>query len=194
METALRDGTPVLIRKLCPEDADLIRIGFEQLSDRSRQFRFLRAMPKLSDSDLDAIIHPDRDGDLAIGALALGAVPAAPAGLARYVCLPDRPDRAEVAVTVVDRYQGRGLGTLLVAVLSRLACKRGLAAFVGLVSARNRRMRALFAELGARPVRQDGGEIEYEMPLHIDPADYPATPAEDAMRRAARLVAAAGPA
>ena len=46
LTATMRDGTPVLVREGRPEDADLVRMGFQQLSDRSRQFRFMRAMPK----------------------------------------------------------------------------------------------------------------------------------------------------
>ncbi len=42
----------------------------------------------------------------------------------------DRPAVAEVAVTVLDAYQRRGLGTLLVRLLAPIAASNGVATFV----------------------------------------------------------------
>ncbi len=44
IKTCLRDGTPILIRAVEPEDKHLLEIGFEHLSDRSRYFRFLHTV------------------------------------------------------------------------------------------------------------------------------------------------------
>ena len=96
----LRDGTPVLLREARPEDAPLVRMGFDQLSDRSRQFRFLRAMPRLSEDDLsflagaetnEVIGALDLSGEVA-GARGPGAL-RAPSGAARDGRGRDHGDR-----------------------------------------------------------------------------------------------------
>ena len=46
-------------------------------------------------------------------------------GVARYVRNPTHPETAEVAVTVIDEWQGRGLGTLLLEVLGQRARAEG---------------------------------------------------------------------
>jgi GNAT superfamily N-acetyltransferase len=67
------------------------------------------------------------DGDFAFFAvesiLALNEEGTAGLGIARYVRHVSRPDAAEVAVTVIDDWQGRGLGTLLLEAVSGRARK-----------------------------------------------------------------------
>lgn len=187
LTTTLRDGTPVLIRPVVPGDAPLVALGFAQLSDDARQFRFLRAIHRLSDEDLWYFTHPDHRAHEAIGALDLSGAEPAPAGVARYVVEPDVPARAEVAITVIDRMQRLGLGTLLFGVLARIAVRRGLTQFVALVHSENRAMIDLLRDLGATRVANHGVEREYALPLHADPARYPATAAGDAFRAAYAL-------
>jgi len=181
----LRDGTRVILREARPEDAPLVRLGFDQLSDRSRQFRFLRAMPRLSEDDLSFLAGAD--GNEVIGALGLGAEPPEPLGMARYVRLPGRPDTAELAITVIDTHQGRGLGTLLFGCLAWQAERSGLTGFVALVHHGNRQMRSLLDDLGAVVEEDLGGELQYLLPLPADPSGFPATPAGDAFRAAHAL-------
>lgn len=181
----LREGTRVLLRAARPEDASLVRLGFDQLSDSSRQFRFLRAVPHLSEDDLSFLAGANGNG--VIGALDLTTEPPSPVGLARYARLPWRPEAAEVAITVIDSHQGRGLGTLLFGCLSWQAESMGLRAFVALVARRNRRMRDLLEDLGADIEDDHGGELQYLLPLHADPSGFPATPAGDVFRAAHAL-------
>lgn len=185
--TRLRDGTPVLLRGARPEDSPLVQMGFAQLSDRSRQFRFLRAMPRLSDDDLSFLAGAD--GNEVIGALDLSAADPRPVGMARYVRLPARAEAAEVAITVVDSHQGRGLGSLLFGCLAWQAQAAGLGGFVALVHAGNVRMRRLLEDLGATVEQDDEGEMQYLLALSADVGAYPATPAGDAFRAAAALAA-----
>ena len=58
--------------------------------------------------------------------------------LANYVRLRD-PASAEVAFTVADAYQGRGIATRLLEQLAALAAARGIERFVGEVMADNAR-------------------------------------------------------
>ena len=114
----LRDGTRVLIRPIEPEDKGLLLSGFEQLSEQSRYRRFLAPVPKLTESQLTYLTEVDHDTHEALVAVDAGQ-PLRGLGVARYVRLQDHPEIAEAAVTVIDAYQGRGLGTLLLALLAR---------------------------------------------------------------------------
>ncbi|HEY6695017.1 MAG TPA: GNAT family N-acetyltransferase [Solirubrobacteraceae bacterium] len=87
-------------------------------------------------------------------------------GVARYVRDPMRPDTGEVAVTVVDEWQGRGLGTLLLDVLSVRARQEGIRTFTALMLARNEQMMDLFQQLGpVRIVGRGAGTVEIEVAI-----------------------------
>jgi protein lysine acetyltransferase len=83
---------------------------------------------------------------------------AVPAGVVRWVRSRKDPAVADMAVTVIDDYQGRGLGGLLqdVAVLDAFAC--GVERFEGLVLGENIASRRMLARGGAR-LRPDGAGV-----------------------------------
>ena len=58
---------------------------------------------------------------------------------------------AEIAVTVIDDWQGRGLGTELLARLSERACQEGIRRFTAAVAADNAAMAGLLRNFGGRP-------------------------------------------
>jgi len=64
-------------------------------------------------------------------------------GIARYVRDREDPHAAEIAVTVIDGWQGRGLGTELLARLSERACQEGIRRFTAAVAADNAAMTGL---------------------------------------------------
>ena len=70
-------------------------------------------------------------------------------GIARYVRDREDPHAAEIAVTVIDGWQGRGLGTELLAQLSERACQEGIRRFTAAVAADNAAMTGLLRNLGA---------------------------------------------
>ncbi len=87
-------------------------------------------------------------------------------GVARYVRDPQRGDVAEVAVTVIDDWQGRGLGTLLLEVISARAREKGITTFTALMLASNEEMMDLFRRLDPmRIVDRGGGRVEIELPI-----------------------------
>ena len=149
----LRDGSEVTIRKLTPRDAPVLAEAFERLSPQSRDLRFLSAKPRLSSNDLQYLT--DVDGHLHE---ALGAVDKATGrgvGVARFVRLDADAPVAEVAVTVVDDWQRRGLGTLLLERLSERARAEGIERYTALVSGENRAIVGLLdAHRRARAQRQ----------------------------------------
>ena len=184
----LRNGVPVLIRPVTPADRPLLEMGFAHLSDRSRYFRFLRPVERLSDDDLDRLVDTDGPDHLAIGALDLSGSEREPIGIARCIRLPHDPTSAEFAVTVIDSHQGLGLGSLLVGTLAASAVKAGVTGFVALVHAANAPMLQILRELGAAIEQRHGTGRELRLELQRDPAMYPATPTGDAVREAYQLV------
>ena len=109
----LRDGSAVLIRPVRSADAPLVADGFARLSARSRQLRFLTPKKDLSPAELRYFTDVDHHDHEALGALDHPG--GRGVGIARYVRDADDPQAAEIAVTIIDDWQGRGLGTELVA-------------------------------------------------------------------------------
>jgi GNAT superfamily N-acetyltransferase len=120
----LRDGSTVGIREVQPADASLLQEGFHNLSALARYRRFIFDRPDLtarSDltdaeaTELTQLDHRDHEALVAIDPETGDGV-----GIARYVRDDADPSRAVAAVTVMDSWQGRGLGTEL---LKRIATR-----------------------------------------------------------------------
>jgi GNAT superfamily N-acetyltransferase len=173
----LGDGAEVTLRLVRHDDQPLIREGFEALSPETRYRRFLEARTRLTPAELDYLTDVDGDRHFAIGALVRGPDGREHgAGVARFVRLADRPEVAEPAITVVDAWQGRGLGRLLAARLAAAANERGVRRFRSSLLATNRPVRGLIEE-GApdAEVQADGEVLTVEFPVpHVEPA--PAAP------------------
>jgi RimJ/RimL family protein N-acetyltransferase len=159
----LREGSEVLIRPVQSADAPLLADGFGRLSARSREMRFLTRKKQLSAAELRFFTDVDhRDHE------ALGAVDQADGrgvGIARYIRDAADPHAAEVAVTVIDDWQGRGLGTELLVQLSDRARQEGIRRFTGVVAEDNAAIAGLMRNMSARLIRRAPGTLEYETAL-----------------------------
>jgi RimJ/RimL family protein N-acetyltransferase len=161
----LGDGTAVALRPLGPGDGKMLAAGFDRLSERSRYRRFLSPVPRLTSSMLDFLTSVDGADHRAWGALV--DEPAGPvgAGVARWVRSRQDPKVADMAVTVIDDYQGRGLGALLqdVAVIDAFAF--GIERFEGVVLAENVASRRMLARGGAKLHAEGGGVLAFTLEL-----------------------------
>lgn len=163
--TRLRDGSVVLIRPVGADDGDLLAEGFNRLSAQSRRLRFLSGKSQLSRADLAYLTQVDHHDHEAIGAL--DPEDGRGLGVARYVRSSRDPDCAEVAVTVVDDWQHRGLASELLGRVTQRAREEGISRFTALVSSENLAVAALLRDSGAavRRLHQEGGETEYLIDL-----------------------------
>jgi RimJ/RimL family protein N-acetyltransferase len=159
----LRDGSKVVIRPVRSADAPLLADGFARLSPESRRLRFLRRKDELSAAELRYFTDLDHHDHEALGAL--DHTGGRGVGVARYVRDAADPQAAEIAVTIVDEWQGRGLGTELLARLSGRARAEGICRFTALVADDNAAMRALLRNVGAVPVHREPGARGYEIAL-----------------------------
>lgn len=159
----LGDGSRVLIRQVHREDAPLLTEGFARFSTESRRLRFLADKSHLSDAELHYFTKVDHHDHEALGAL--DHADGRGVGIARYVRDADDPQAAEIAVTVIDDWQGRGLGTELVAQLSERARSEGIRRFTALVAADNPAMARLLRNVRADLVRREPGVLQYEITL-----------------------------
>jgi GNAT superfamily N-acetyltransferase len=77
---------------------------------------------------------------------------------------------------VLDAYQGRGLGTLLLGLLSGSAAAQGIRTFRAYVHENNDAMLRIFRDLGAAVTAADAGVCELDIPVPEDPATLPESP------------------
>ena len=132
-------------------------------------------MPRLPEAMLRRLVDVDGRRHVAM----VAEVDSHCVGIARWIALDDEPGAAEVAVTVTDRYQGRGIGRLLVKALRSLAVRAGLTSFVYLVDPTNRPaprlLRSLEVELGFRDGLVEGRQrVPDRPPLDASSGSGPA--------------------
>ena len=159
----LRDGSQVQIREVRGSDAPLLADGFARLSARSRQQRFLSPKHSLSAAELRFLTEVDHHDHEAIGAL--NPADGRGVGIARYIRAPDDPQAAEIAVTIADDWQGRGLGTELLARLSDRARQEGICRFTATIAYGNAAMATLLQNMGAELAGHDHGTVDYVVDL-----------------------------
>jgi RimJ/RimL family protein N-acetyltransferase len=150
----LKDGTPLHLRPIRPDDGPELLKLYDKLSNTSLYHRFFVVPPKDA-SKADYLAHVDYDNQFALVAAKEGEVVA----VARYHRDLSRHDHAEVAFTVADALQGKGIGSLLLARLAAIARKHGVAIFDAEVMADNTGMIRVFEKSGFSVSRRTDGEI-----------------------------------
>jgi RimJ/RimL family protein N-acetyltransferase len=153
------------------DDHGRLRESHERLSSETRYRRFLAVKPHLTSADVRYLVDIDGCDHFALVAtLPDGDAthpPESIVGVARFIRFPDNREAAEVAIVINDAFQGRGMGTELVARLAEAAVARGVRRFRATALADNIAIHRLFESLAAGPVeRRRLGEIsEIEFPL-----------------------------
>jgi nucleotide-binding universal stress UspA family protein len=161
VDVVLKDGSRVGIRPIRAEDKAAIVDGFARLSEDSRYKRFLSPMPSLSGGELRYLTEVDHHDHEAL--IAFDAETGDGVGVARYVRVED--EVAEVAVAVVDDWQGRGLGGRLLDTLAERAREEDVLRFRALVLAGNAEALRLVERLGESTRAHAGREIEVDVEL-----------------------------
>jgi acetyltransferase len=157
-QIALADGRVVLLRPIRPEDAELERRFFEQLSERSRFQRFMLYMRELSPRMLARFTQLDYDRELALVAIPVDTADGGFVAVGRYAPNPDG-HTAEFALVTADAWQGKGLGRALLERLVVAAREAGYGALYGHILGGNRDMLDLAARLGFAEQGRDGDEV-----------------------------------
>ncbi len=146
----LRNGETVTIRAIRPEDKELILKGVRELDDSTLYLRFFGTKREISDQELKYFTEVDFIDHVALVAVAdLDDEPRIIGG-GRYIACenPAKIRSAEVAFMIHDRYQGKGLGTIIMKHLLKIARKSGIAQFEAEVLQENSKMLAVFARTG----------------------------------------------
>jgi acetate---CoA ligase (ADP-forming) len=164
-DVAVRDGSTVHVRPVTPSDQGAVLDFLQGLSPQSRYFRFFSSAVAL---DRAAAAAVDVDYRTRYALIVTAGPGSAVVGHAIYI--KDDHRRAEVAFAIADQYQGRGLGTILLAHLAEHAVESGITVLEARVLAENHRMVGVFRESGF-PVtmRSEPGEIVVEFPAGLTP-------------------------
>jgi RimJ/RimL family protein N-acetyltransferase len=151
-ELRLDDGRLVRFRHVRPEDQPLVTEALRTASRETLLHRFFSPIRSVSPDQLRRmlVIDPAKQTCI-VGLIATPENTRLICG-ARYVRLA-QPHTAEIAVTVHDDFQHRGLGTFVIQLLARLAVADGIRWFEAYVMNSNRKMLNLFTKLAPDHVR-----------------------------------------
>ena len=169
---ALRDGTRILIRAIRPEDKPLLVKHFSSLSERSIYYRFFGHKRTLEQGDLRGLTELDFVNHVGLAATMETEGTERFIGVGRYLRGVDEV-AAEVAFAVLDEFQGRGIGTLLLHHLAQIARRKGITQFAAFVMGDNHQMLEVFANSGFRTRdRYDAGTVRVTLDLGESPTDF----------------------
>jgi len=163
----LKDGREVVIRAVRPDDKEGFARGFEQLSGEAIYRRFFSARKQFTDQELQTATEIDFRRVVALVVEIEENSEKKIIGACRYVAIDqnDPPRQAEVAFTIVDAWQGKGLGKILNRHLTRIGQESGIEKFEAVVLHENKGMMRVFESTGLKVHKKtEGGEIYF----HID--------------------------
>ena len=151
----------MVVRPIRPGDKESLSEGLRRLSDESVHRRFLTPKRAFTRSELRYLTEINGVDHVAL----VAEDPADPAphviAVGRFVRLADDPEAAEVAITVADDWQGRGLGSLVGEHLVHSARNRGIKRFTATMAASNVAAHRLMARLTNRlEQRHAGGGVD----------------------------------
>jgi acetyltransferase len=151
--TALKDGTPVTIRPIRPEDEPLMVKFHESLSERSvymRYFHMLRLDRRTAHERLIRICFIDYDREMALVAEREDPETGEREilGVGRLSRNHAAPNEAEAALLISDRFQRQGLGTTLLEKLLEIGRHEGLHRITATILFENHAMRRILKKLG----------------------------------------------
>jgi GNAT superfamily N-acetyltransferase len=164
--TVLKDGTRLHVRPLRAEDAPRLLELYHKLSHESLYFRFF-AVPQFDPEKAAYLADMDYVDQFALLAEDETGIVAT----ARFHRDAARPDHAEVAFTVADAMQGKGIGSLLFHRLVQIARGRGVAFFDAEVLRGNEKMIRVFEASGLSTTKTaEGDKLRISIALGTPPA------------------------
>ncbi len=142
-----KDGLEILLRPVRISDEPLLKDFFYSLSDKSLYRRFVSTRQDMPHQRLQELAVIDYTREMVILAVIPEGEKELLVGIGQYSINEDGYT-AEVAFTVKDEFQNRGIGTELLSYLTQLAKRRGLHGFTAEVLMENRPMLHLFEKMG----------------------------------------------
>ncbi len=171
----LPDGGRVLVRHLVASDREELAERYLELSPQARRLRFFNAPDHLSTRLLDYLVDVDGIDRCALVAFAIDVDDTPGVGIARYARSHDDPSCAEAAVTVLDAYQNRGIGTELMYRLAEQARRNGISTLTASVMWENRDLLEGLRALGAEIRPSEPGVASVRIAIPSPDLDLPET-------------------
>jgi RimJ/RimL family protein N-acetyltransferase len=173
-ELRSRNGNAVTVRFLEPRDAEELQNYFRSLSTRSRYNRFLGAMSELPKSQLDHFIHVGEDERFSVVATMNIDGFETIVGEARYA-FNTETGSLEFGLSIDDRWQGHGIGSLLLKNLECRAAAFGAGRLFGDTLRSNDAMIALARKSGYAFTHNpdDWKLVRFEKQIGIEPKGIP---------------------
>ena len=159
----LHDGTQIVYRPIHPTDEPRMRDLFYKLSDASRYYRFMGHLKRVPRSQIEDFVYIDHRSEVCV----VGVLPSASGdeiiAVGNYYLDP-KTNKAEVAFTVADNWQRRGIGTFMLRHLTRIARRNGIGGFTAEVLPENKGMQTVFNRSGLKVKSQYRGDVfSYEI-------------------------------
>jgi RimJ/RimL family protein N-acetyltransferase len=153
----LRDGSSLNVLALQPEDEPDMLAALAQASVQSLQRRFFVMKRHFSDKERAFFMDVDFKNHVALIARAEEGSRQVLVGGCRYIV--SEPARAEMAFMVVDGWQGRGVGSILMRHLINLGTEAGLKELTAEVLPENTAMRKIFTRFGFKAAPRKDPQI-----------------------------------
>lgn len=148
-------------------DRQLFIEGFKKLSAKSVRHRFFGFMKELSEEQLKDFLNTDNRDHVAWAAFDIVGDEIIGVGVGRFKRSKINSREAELALTVIDEYQDKGVGSILLGIMYYLAIKLDVDDFTGIIMSENTKLIGRFKELGAQMTRI-GSEYEMRLPVIKD--------------------------
>jgi len=165
LEIELRDGPPVIVRPLIPEDRPELAEAYRRLSPEARYNRFWTHTGEVvGDKMLDRVLLQNPQTHVTWTVLD-PTREFSPLGGASWWRETNHSADAEISLIVLDDDQGRGIGTLLLALMWLTAFRAGAESMTGYVLAENRQAAGWMRDCGGRG-EWDGYKLIYRWNLN----------------------------
>jgi acyl-CoA hydrolase len=166
-ETVLFKGSlSIRFRPIKSSDEEQMRRLFYRFSDESIYYRYFHSLNIMPHSEMQEYLNVNWKNTMSIvglvGEPGLGII----ISEARYL-VDSSGESAEVAIIVDEKYNGLGIATYMIRLLSRIGIKRGVKVFAAEILSSNRAMMRVFRKVfpNLESVYEEGGSYSLAMPL-----------------------------
>lgn len=142
-----RDGRPVILRPIRPEDKLLEKLFILKLSSESSRYRFFGRIKEVTPEMLSQFCDIDYERVIAIMAEYDFDDKKRNVGVGRLIIDPNM-QTGEFAIVVADDFQKNGLGKKLLTILIDIGREKKLKSIYGIVMKNNYKMLSLAKKLG----------------------------------------------